>query len=460
MNKLLKFLFPAPTIFITLVFFVLFRITGNLDSALSNTFTFFIMAMIPFDLIIWIINKIAHILQPSKTDKVYNTPQSSDSQNYEYHRQQNYKEIENFASLCVASCEFDKEQNYIDEATNGNVRYNDKRFDNVIDDPVVLATVSQPKIKEYSDHITKLCDSLGAKIWISGVSCTKMYVILKAIPSPGVRIRSILALQNDIEISIGMSTVMNVMEKKGYIGILLPIQHFVESDFRDTQSRSFFESTQQNDTANQITNIDSMNGYEFEHFCAKVLQINGFCNINVTKASSDQGVDIIALKDGIRCAVQCKRYSNNVGNKAVQEVIAGMQYYNCSIGIVMTNNYFTQSAKELANRAEIILWDRNFLLKYALPQQRIPPELQAKGEKILQDMANIYISLFQDIMHVNVVLVNARFKGEDTELIYRCDTNEQAKYIVSQQEFLSGKLHRQQYFTELSNNCFSVIVKD
>lgn len=224
MNKLLKFLFPAPTVLITIVFFVLFRITGNLDSALNNTFAFFIMAMIPFDLIIWIINKIVHILQPSKTDKVYSEPQS-----YEHYQQPDSKEIENFASLCVASCEFDKEQNYTDEATNGNVRYNDKRFDNIIDDPVVVSVVSHQKVKEYSEHIMKLCDSLGAEIWISGASYTKMYVILKAIPSPGVRVRSILALQNDIEISIGMPTVMNVMEKKGYIGILLPIQYFVET---------------------------------------------------------------------------------------------------------------------------------------------------------------------------------------------------------------------------------------
>lgn len=224
MIKLLKFLFPAPTVLITIVFFVLFRITGNLDSALNNTFAFFIMAMIPFDLIIWIINKIVHILQPSKTDEVYTEPQS-----YEHYQQPDSKEIENFASLCVASCEFDKEQNYTDEATNGNVRYNDKRFDNIIDDPVVVSVVSHQKVKEYSEHIMKLCDSLGAEIWISGASYTKMYVILKAIPSPGVRVRSILALQNDIEISIGMPTVMNVMEKKGYIGILLPIQYFVET---------------------------------------------------------------------------------------------------------------------------------------------------------------------------------------------------------------------------------------
>ena len=224
MNKLLKFLFPAPTVLITIVFFVLFRITGNLDSALNNSFAFFIMAMIPFDLIIWIINKIVHILQPSKTDEVYSEPQS-----YEHYQQPDSKEIENFASLCVASCEFDKEQNYTDEATNGNVRYNDKRFDNIIDDPVVVSVVSHQKVKEYSEHIMKLCDCLGAEISNSGAYYTKMYVILKAIPSPGVRVRSILALQNDIEISIGMPTVMNVMEKKGYIGILLPIQYFVET---------------------------------------------------------------------------------------------------------------------------------------------------------------------------------------------------------------------------------------
>ena len=208
-----------------------------------------------------------------------------------------------------------------------------------------------------------------------------------------------------------------------------------------------------------LIDIDNMNGYEFERFCAQILQTNGFYDINVTKASGDQGVDVIALKDGIRCAIQCKRYSSNVGNKAVQEVVAGMQYYNCQIGIVMTNSYFTQSAKDLASRAEIILWDRDFLYKYVVKQQVISPELEAQGQKILQDMARIYTTLFQENMHVNVVLVNANFKGEDIELIYKCDTNEQVKYLVSQQNFLTEKLRSQQYFTELSNNYMSVIIK-
>ena len=74
-------------------------------------------------------------------------------------------------------------------------------------------------------------------------------------------------------------------------------------------------------------------------------------------------------------------------------------------------------------------------------------------------MARIYTTLFQENMHVNVVLVNANFKGEDIELIYKCDTNEQVKYLVSQQNFLTEKLRSQQYFTELSNNYMSVIIK-
>lgn len=207
--------------------------------------------------------------------------------------------------------------------------------------------------------------------------------------------------------------------------------------------------------------IDIMSGEEFESFCAKVLQDNGFENVNMTKASGDQGVDIIAFKDGVRYAIQCKRYSNSVGNKAVQEVIAGMQYYGCPVGIVMTNSYFTKSAKELADKTGIILWDRNFLSKYINDtNQTREKNVDIEGKEILKETAEIYSSLFQNNMHVNVALIESRFKENgDVELIYKCDTSEQAKYLVSQETFLSEKLHTQQCFVELSNNCISITVK-
>lgn len=118
---------------------------------------------------------------------------------------------------------------------------------------------------------------------------------------------------------------------------------------------------------------DSMDGWEFESFCADILRENGYEKVEVTKGSGDQGVDVFAERDGIKYAVQCKRYSHPVGNKAIQEIFAGKQFYHCHVGIVMTSNYFTKSAKELAKENGIILWDRDFLAKFARERSGYQP---------------------------------------------------------------------------------------
>lgn len=110
-----------------------------------------------------------------------------------------------------------------------------------------------------------------------------------------------------------------------------------------------------------IINYDEMDGHEFERFCAKVLTLNGFQNVKVTQGSGDQGIDIIAFKDGIKYGIQCKCYNSTIGNRAVQEVFAGKTFYQCHVGVVLTNNHFTSSAIELAKRDGIALWDRNKL---------------------------------------------------------------------------------------------------
>lgn len=118
--------------------------------------------------------------------------------------------------------------------------------------------------------------------------------------------------------------------------------------------------------------IDSMEGHDFEYFCADVLKKNGFGHINVTVASGDYGIDILARQGGVTYAIQCKRYQGNVGNKAVQEALSGKVYYGCKAAAVMTNSYFTQQAKETAQRTGVELWDRDRLhsmVKKAYPGQ-------------------------------------------------------------------------------------------
>lgn len=106
-----------------------------------------------------------------------------------------------------------------------------------------------------------------------------------------------------------------------------------------------------------------MDGHRFEYYCANLLRNNGFTNVTVTKGSGDQGVDVVATIDGVRCAFQCKYYSKKVGNSAVQQVVAGKNMYGCQKAIVITNNLFTPSAKELAKANGVLLWDATVLRK-------------------------------------------------------------------------------------------------
>ena len=107
--------------------------------------------------------------------------------------------------------------------------------------------------------------------------------------------------------------------------------------------------------------MDEMEGHDFEYFCADLLKQKGFLDVEVTKGSGDYGVDILAEKDGITYAVQCKCYNAPIGIRAVQEIYAGRDYYDRMVGVVMSNQYFTSAAVDAAKKLKILLWDRGYI---------------------------------------------------------------------------------------------------
>lgn len=107
--------------------------------------------------------------------------------------------------------------------------------------------------------------------------------------------------------------------------------------------------------------FEDMEGHEFEFFCADLLKSRGFVDVEVTKGSGDYGIDILAEKDGVTYAIQCKRYGTPVGVKAIQEAYAGRDYYDRMVGAVMTNQYFTSPAVEAAGKLKILLWDGGYI---------------------------------------------------------------------------------------------------
>ena len=129
-----------------------------------------------------------------------------------------------------------------------------------------------------------------------------------------------------------------------------------QKDFEHLKNTPFISNTTNR-------NFDCMNGYDFELFCTDLLYKNGFSSVIRTPGSGDHGIDILAEKDGISYAIQCKCYSENIGNKAIQEAHTGKSIYKRDIAVVLSNRYFTDQAIEEARLLGVKLWDRNILIQ-------------------------------------------------------------------------------------------------
>lgn len=96
------------------------------------------------------------------------------------------------------------------------------------------------------------------------------------------------------------------------------------------------------------------NGHDFEQWVAERLELHGWRAV-VTAGSGDQGLDIIARRDGRKIGVQCKRYAGAVGNKAVQEAFSGRAYHRVDAAVVITTGHYTESAKALSRKTGVHL---------------------------------------------------------------------------------------------------------
>lgn len=124
-----------------------------------------------------------------------------------------------------------------------------------------------------------------------------------------------------------------------------------------------------------IEDIDGLDGFAFEHLLGALFKQMNY-KVEVTKGSGDQGADIIISKMGRKTVVQAKCYLNNVSNKAVQEVVAAMKFYNADAGMVVTNSYYTKGAIELAEANNIALWDRDKLAQTLLAYPVVLDEIK------------------------------------------------------------------------------------
>lgn len=140
-------------------------------------------------------------------------------------------------------------------------------------------------------------------------------------------------------------------------------------DFRIKANRKRQREYEQKLLQSGIYQVDSMRGSTFEDYLAAILRAKGY-TVQQTPASGDYGADLIlTAANGIKIAVQAKRYTDKVGIKAVQEISSAKNYYGVDECWVITNNYFTAPAINLAGSNDIKLIDRDQLVNWMFEEK-------------------------------------------------------------------------------------------
>lgn len=124
----------------------------------------------------------------------------------------------------------------------------------------------------------------------------------------------------------------------------------------DLEKSGWFSNVKSIHTNSQV-NVDELSPIEYEKYVADYMKGKGYSKVRVTKGSGDYGADVLMEDNEKRkICVQCKRYQNPVGYKAVQEIYAAKGYYKCDEAWVCSTHGFTKNAQEGAKRLGVKLY--------------------------------------------------------------------------------------------------------
>lgn len=134
--------------------------------------------------------------------------------------------------------------------------------------------------------------------------------------------------------------------------------HAAQRHLNDLPGRFAWQSYAMLEAAGSQKAISAFRGdgldYE-QHIAAIIKRHVPNAVVTVTKASGDQGADILFEAGQARIVIQTKLYTRPVGNDAVQQVYAAKRFYSATAAVVVTNSTYTLAAEELAESLQVIL---------------------------------------------------------------------------------------------------------
>ena len=126
--------------------------------------------------------------------------------------------------------------------------------------------------------------------------------------------------------------------------------------------------------------LGELKHWEFENYIGDLFIKLGY-KTRVIGGSYDEGIDVIAEKNGIKHYIQCKKYSNPVRVKEVREFYGALSdKLSNDKAFFITTNFFTEEAERFAADKPIELIDGYKLIKYI----RLTEKSNQKVEKLIK----------------------------------------------------------------------------
>lgn len=107
----------------------------------------------------------------------------------------------------------------------------------------------------------------------------------------------------------------------------------------------------------------SMNGRTFEREINDLFIRHGYKTL-LCKGGGDGGIDIIAEKEKVKIAIQCKAHSSRISPSVARDLLGTISSSGISQGYLITLNGGTSGTIEFCKNNNIVLWDVRDILKF------------------------------------------------------------------------------------------------
>lgn len=100
----------------------------------------------------------------------------------------------------------------------------------------------------------------------------------------------------------------------------------------------------------------SMDQATYETFCESLLKVDGWKTRFCTAEERGMGVDLIGEKEGMVVAFQIRKSDRPIGNRGVVEINDGKENWQAVHAVIISNEEFVSSARQLASSLGVELW--------------------------------------------------------------------------------------------------------